>query len=416
VVVTLLAMGSVMVFSSSFARGIYGYDDPFYFVLRQVLWIVVGLVAMVVAARIPYSLWERWSIPLMALTLLTLLGVILFGTETFGSTRTFFRGSVQPGEPAKIAIIIYVSAWLASKGSRVRNVQVGLLPFGFLMGLITLLLVAQPEISAAILIVVTASIMFFIAGAELKQLVVVALGGAATFWVIIQTSAYADARVDRYVASIWDPLSSTEWQVTQGLQALLRGGVLGVGVGNGTAKLPGYLPVSWSDNIFAVIGEELGLLGTLLVVLLFALFAYRGFRAALRAPDNFGMLLATGITVQLMLQALLNIAVIVAIAPPTGVTLPFISYGGSSLVTVMGAIGILLSISRANRAAKSGATASELGKLAYARFDFGWGNRRTRLSSDGSSSLSRTGPRVTAGDYDSGRRVGASARSRQRRA
>jgi cell division protein FtsW len=154
-------------------------------------------------------------------------------------------------------------------------------------------------------------------------------------------------------------------------------GPFGVGPGGGTGKLPGYVPLGWSDNIFAIVGEEMGLFGTLLVIMLFALLAYRGLRTALRAPDNFGMLLATGITSLLILQAILNAAVVVAAAPPTGVTLPFISYGGSSLITMLGAVGILLSISRYGSEVAD--SPSQMGKLAYARFDFGWGDRRSRL-------------------------------------
>ena len=194
---------------------------------------------------------------------------------------------------------------------------------------------------------------------------------------------------------------------------MINGGPLGVGVGNSTAKLPGYLPLSWSDNIFAVIGEELGLIGTLLIVLLFAVLAYRGLRIALNAPDNFGMLLATGITSLLTLQAVLNASVVLAVAPPTGVTLPFISYGGSSLVMAMGSVGILLNISRYSDVMARMRSAP--GNVAYARFNFGWGNRRTRLPRTRSrrttqtnagkrSSRSTSGSRRTAGGRTSGSR------------
>ncbi len=378
IVVVLLALGLVMVFSASFARGTVGYQDAYYFVERQIIWTIIGMVMLVIGARIPYTFWQRWSIFLMGLALLALMAVVVFGSEKFGATRTFFGGSVQPAELAKIVVIIYISAWLASKGKRIRDVRVGLLPFSVLLGAVAVLIVAQPEISAAILIVATASVMFFIAGAELKQLLVVGICTAATFWLVISNSSYAQGRLDRYLDSIWNPMQSNEYQVQLGVEALARGGPLGTGIGDGKAKLPGFLPLSWSDNIFAVVGEEMGLIGTLLVILLFVLLAYRGLRIALRAPDNFGMLLATGITSSLILQALLNIAVIVAASPPTGVTLPFISYGGSSMVTALAAIGILLSVGR-----YSGETAqrsSELGNLTYARFDFGWRNRRPRVS------------------------------------
>lgn len=381
ITLTLLAVGIVMVFSASYPQAINGFNDPFYFILRQVIWIALGVVAMVVAARIPYRLWERFSVPMMGMALLSLLAVVAFGSLVEGARRTFLGGSVQPSEPAKIIIIIYVSAWLTSKGARIRDVQVGLVPFSVLMGVIAVLIVSQPDISTTVLIVSTALLMFFIAGAELKQLCVVIVGATITFWVIITNSVYARSRVERYLDSIWNPLQTQEWQVKNAIEALTRGGPVGEGMGNGISK-HGAVPLSWSDFIFVTISEELGLLGGLLVVLLFALFAYRGLRTALNASDNFGMLLATGITSLLILQALLHIAVAVAVVPPTGMTLPFISYGGSAMVTAMGAVGILLSISRYGQEQASATVgSSSRGKAAYARFDFGRRNGRTRLSS-----------------------------------
>lgn len=389
IVATLLALGNVMVFSASYAQGIAGYDNPFFFFMRQLMWMGIGLGAMLVAMRVPYTFWQRWSVPLMGVSLLALVAVIALGSETFGSTRTFFGGSVQPSEPAKVVIIIYVSAWLASKGSRIRDVQVGLLPFSVLMGIITVLLVSQPDISTSILIVATATIMFFIAGAELRQLFLIGLGGGFTFWMVLQYSSYASRRIDRYLESVWNPLESREWQTTRTVRALLNGGIFGEGLGGGDYKLPGGVPLGWSDNIFAIIGEELGLLGALFVILLFSLLVYRGLRTALHAPDTFGMLLAIGITSLLTLQALLNAAVVVAIAPPTGVTLPFISYGGSSLVTVLGAIGILLSISRGSEHSPPEIGSQNL----YARFNLGWGNGRSRLPRTGRSTTSSNSAR-----------------------
>ena len=387
VVTAMLGLGIVMVFSASFPRGLEGFNDPFYFITRQLLWLALGIVALVFGARIPYTFWNRWSIPLMGLSLLALLGVIVFGAERFGATRTFVNGSIQPSEPAKVIIIVYVSAWLTSKGGRIRNARAGLLPFGVLMGIVAVLIVLQPEISTAILIVVTAAVMLFIAGADIKQLLVVGVIAAFTFWLVITYSSYAADRVDRYLASVGNPVASEEWQVSQGVQALMRGGLFGRGAGNGLAQQTGFLPVSWSDNIYGVIGEELGLLGTLTVLLLFAVLAWRGLRIALRAPDNFGMLLATGITTMFILQALLNMAVIVAAAPPTGVTLPFISYGGSSLVASLFGIGILLSISRYGLDA--GTRAAELGRYSYERIDLGRGDGRSRVPSAGGRAASR---------------------------
>lgn len=384
VVALLLALGMVMVFSASYARGLVGFEDPYYFATRQLLWGGIGVAVMIAAARIPYQWWERGSVPLMGVGLLALVAVLVFGADRFGSIRTYFGGSVQPSEPVKVIVILYVGTWLASKGSRIRDVRVGLLPFSVLMGAISVLIVAQPQVSTAILIVASAGIMFFIAGAELKQLLVILVVGAMTFGLVLNYSSYASGRLDRYWESVWNPMQSEEYQVQRSVEALARGGPLGVGVGNGNAQLPGYLPLTWSDNIFAVVGEELGLLGALVVILLFAILAYRGLRIALRAPDHFGMLVAVGITSSLILQALLNTAVIVAAAPPTGVTLPFMSYGGSSLVTALGAVGILLSISYYGTARpQASGGAAQPGKQAYASFDFGWRNRGARLSSPG---------------------------------
>ena len=402
IVTILLVLGVVMVFSASFPRGLEGFGDPLYFIARQGVWLAIGITVLIVTARIPYKFWNRWSIPLMGIALLSLALVIFLGAERFGATRTFSNGSIQPSEPAKIIVIVYVSTWLTSKGKRIRDAKAGLLPFGVLMGIVAVLIVLQPEISTAILIVVTAAVMLFIAGADIKQLFVVGLIAAVTFLLVIRFSGYAADRIERYAESVGNPLDSEEWQVQQAVQALMRGGVVGVGLGNGQAQHTGYLPVSWSDNIFGVIGEELGLLGALFVILLFAMLAYRGLRIALRAQDNFGMLLATGITTLLILQALLNTAVIVAAAPPTGVTLPFVSYGGSSMVASLMGLGILLSISRYG-GAPSGRT-SELGRHAYERLDIGRGNGRTRLPGSGRRSATRAGsyqsttPRASTGD------------------
>ena len=415
VVAAMLVFGLVMVFSASYPWSVLGDDHPYYFILRQLIWLALGVAGMVVMARIPYSFLERWSVLMMGVALAGLVILMFVGSERFGSTRTFFGGSVQPSEPFKIVIIIYIATWLASKGNRIRNVRAGLVPFSILLGFITLLMVLQPSISTAILIVATASIMFFIAGATLRQLLVVAVGAAATFLVIIRYFSYAGSRLERYMESIWNPMLSQEHQVSQSVQALSRGGPVGVGVGQGLAQHVGFVPLSWTDNIYAVVGEELGLLGALLVILLFALLAYRGLRIALSCRDPFGMLLATGVTAMLVMQALLNVAVVVAVVPPTGVTLPFFSYGGSSLVTALAAVGILLSVSRNrknSRAVASGASSSRstsgaAGQGANASYHFGWGNRRSRLPGPGGRSPARTGSRpasAPAGRYASSRR------------
>ena len=225
-------------------------------------------------------------------------------------------------------------------------------------------------------------------------------------------SDYASARVERYWDALSNPLQSSEYQTSLSVWAIIRGEWFGVGLGNSRAKLTGFLPVSWSDNIFAIVGEELGLLGAFLVILLFAMFAYRGLKIAINAPDNFGMLLATGITSLLILQAILNTAVVAAVAPATGVTLPFISYGGSSLVTAMGAVGILLSISRYS--SRPVTDYGSTGNLAYARFNFGWRDGGARLPRARSRSQARRSqrPAVRRSSAASGRKSSSAPKRR----
>lgn len=427
----MLVFGVVMVFSASYPYSVLGSTHPFYFVARQLVWVVIGGAIMLVLARIPFTVWETWAVPIFIITMATLAILLMIGVARFGSTRTFFGGSVQPSQPAKVAIVIYVAAWLASKGDRIRDVRAGLIPFSVLLGVLTVLIVFQPSISTAVLIVITAAIMFFVAGAAIGQLVVILLLGATTFWLLISNSSYAGDRVQRYVESVWDPLQSTEHQVQQSVQALTTGGPLGVGVGQGTGQLVGYVPLAWTDNIYAIIGQELGFVGAVLVIVLFGLLTWWGLRIAMRCRDTFGMLLALGLSVMLATQALLNMAVVAAIVPPTGVPLPFFSYGGSSMVTAMAAVGLLLSISRFGRTSvRTPATQSQMERMqpvrtpntyssqsAGTRFtsdassDFGGRDRRTRLSGSGSSGAVAAGG---AGASSSGKGRGVFPLTRKR--
>lgn len=387
VVTALTLLGLLMVFSAGFPWAMENLGSPYYYVLRQLQWLPIGIAALIVAARIPYTVWERWSVPLMALTMLALLAVLLVGEERLGAKRTLLGGSLQPSEPAKIVVLIYISTWLASKGERIRDISYGLVPFGILMGIVAALIVAEPDISTTVILVTAAGIVFFLAGADMRQILLGGMIAAITLALVIGYSEHAQARIQSYLVSYRDPLQSSEHQIVEGAQAMVQGGPLGVGLGAGEAKYPARLPLAWSDNIFAVIGEELGLLGSLLVVALYGLFAYRGFRIASRTPDMFGALLAAGITCLVLLQALVHMAVVLAIAPPTGIPLPFISQGGSSLVTMMGATGILLSIGRYGATVPVARPASQ--RMAHARFDLRWRDRRSRVSRPGRGRTTR---------------------------
>ena len=344
IVAALLIVGLMMVYSATFALGYQLYGQPTYFFIRQALWMGIGLLAMIITAMIEYHTWRKWSIPIMAAALLLLGLVLVIGSDRFGGQRWLLKGSIQPGEMAKIAVIIYIADWLSSKGARIRQVTYGLIPFAILLGFVTGLIMLQPDFSTAVLIAITAITMFFIAGGDLWQMIASAVLGGATFALLITRSEYRLARITSFLNPLGDQLGSN-YQVRQILIALGSGGITGLGLGASRQKF-GYIPASHTDGIFAILGEELGLIGCLVVITLFALLAYRGFRIAISAPDAFGTVLAAGITCSLIFQALINIAVVTATAPFTGIPLPFISFGGSSLVISMTGVGLLLAVSR----------------------------------------------------------------------
>ncbi len=344
-VAALLIVGLMMIYSATFALGYQLHQQPTYYFIRQLLWMGLGLLVMVVFTKVEYHTWRRYSIPMMAVTLLLLGLVLVVGETKFGGQRWLFNGSVQPSELSKLVIVIYIADWLSSKGEKIRRVSYGLVPFAVLLGLITGLIVLQQDLSTAILIATTSLAMFFIAGGNLLQILVSCFLGGTTLYLLITRSAYRLSRITSFL----DPLNSDPlgdgYQIQQILIALGSGGLTGLGLGASRQKF-GYIPASHTDGIFAILGEELGLIGGLAVLGLFAFFAYRGFRIALAAPDSFGTVLASGITCSFIFQAIVNIGVVTASLPFTGVPLPLISFGGSSVVVSMASIGLLLAISR----------------------------------------------------------------------
>jgi cell division protein FtsW len=376
-VAALLIAGLMMVYSATFALGYQLYGQPTYFFIRQLLWMGVGLLAMIIIARIEYHVWRRWSIPLMAGALLLLGLVLAVGSDRFGGQRWLLNGSIQPGEIAKLAVIVYIADWLSSKGERIRQVTYGLVPFAILLGFVTGLIMLQPDFSTAALIATTAIAMFFIAGGDIWQMIASGILGGTTFAVLITRSEYRLARVMSFLDPTGDHLGGN-YQVRQILIALGSGGITGLGLGDSRQKF-GYIPASHTDGIFAILGEELGLIGCLVVIGLFAFLAYRGFRVALASPDAFGTVLAAGLTCSLIFQALINIAVVTALVPVTGVPLPFISFGGSSLVVSMMAIGLLLAISRGTLPKEAESPHPEKGPVNRATHDLRRWDRGTRL-------------------------------------
>jgi cell division protein FtsW len=379
----LVTIGLMMVYSATFDWSYQSRGSSFGIASRQFLWVVLGLAALIGFALIPYDWWQTVAIPVMVLTLLLLILVLFFGDVKFGARRSFLDGSIQPAELAKLGVIIYVAAWLSSKGDQVRNLTYGLIPYAVLIGIVGGLIMLQPDISTAVLIVMIAVAMFFFAGADVFQLSVGGIVSFVTLLLLIKQLPHASRRLEQFSFAGLDP-ESLGHHIRMALIALGSGGLFGVGLGQSEQKL-GYLPAPHTDSIFAVVGEEMGFVGCLVVIGLFALLAYRGFRVAMQAPDAFPALMACGITCSLTFQALLNIAVITGLMPFTGIALPFISSGGSAMVVSLASVGLLLSISRGKTVGRR----SKRRVQARADLDRRWGNRGTRLSRSGRHSSAR---------------------------
>ncbi|MCP4356712.1 MAG: putative lipid II flippase FtsW [Chloroflexi bacterium] len=340
----LLVVGLLMVYSTTFDYGLRFQEDATYYFRRQTTALVIGLGLMLIMMQFDYHILRRVSIPLMIVTLVGLIIVLFFGERIFGAQRGFYEGSYQPSEVAKLATILYITHWLSTKGERIKQVTYGLLPFSIITGVICALIVQQPDLSTAGLIALISFTVFFVAGADWRQFAIAGVVGGAVFMLLITALPHAAARIDSYTEALRDP-EQASWHVQQSLIALGRGGLTGVGLGESTQKF-GPLPLAHTDGVFAILGEELGLMGSLIVIGLLLLLMWRGIRTARNARDSFGFLLALGITCWLGYQALMNIAVITAVIPFTGIPLPFLSYGGSSLVISLVAVGVLLNISR----------------------------------------------------------------------
>jgi len=344
-VVALLIVGMLMVFSTTFDDGLLIYKDSTFFLKRQFLSLGIGVFGIILLMQVDYHKLRDWSIIALVGTLVALIGLLILGEVSFGATRGLSAGSYQPSELAKLTTIIYVAHWLSTKGDRIKDVTYGLIPFAIITGVVCFLIVIQPDLSTAGLLALTCLTLFFIAGAEMKQIVVGGGMAGGVFLFLMLTVPYARQRVDDYVAALKDPIEGSSYQLRQVLIAFGEGGWLGVGLGEGSQKF-GPLPAAHTDGVFAILGEEVGFVGAVLVMALFGLLLWRGIRVALQARDSFGFLLAIGVTCWLTFQALMNIAVVTAVMPFTGIPLPFLSYGGSSLVSSLLGIGLLLNISR----------------------------------------------------------------------
>jgi cell division protein FtsW len=372
-VMALTAIGIVMVYSASSVRSYFSEADPAAQGLEQLVWAGIGIVGLVVAMRLDFRHLRYLAIPIYVITAALLVAVLIpgIGSEINGSRRWIVIpgvGSLQPAEFAKLAVVLYLAHWLDRRGKEVRSFWNGLIPFALLVAPGFFLIAMEPDLGTAGVYVIVAVGIFFMAGANLIYLTAIGAGIMAVAWAMISATSYQLERVQTFMDPFRDPLD-TGYNTIQALLALGLGGITGLGLGESRQKFL-YLPAPSTDFIYAIIGEEWGLVGTLTVLALFVVIAYQGYRIAITAPDTFSGLVACGITTWLVVQACVNMMVVTALMPVTGIPLPFISAGGSALTINLAAIGILLSISRET---------SQTGSLRDAVFGVGRRDRRARV-------------------------------------
>jgi len=350
-VAALVAIGLVMVFSASSATAYADYGDVAFYVKRQFIWLIVGLIAAFAAYRMDYQKLKKPApyLLLAAAIALVLVFVPHIGLGANGGRRWigFSAVSLQPSEFAKLALVVYLAAVLSVRGERITSLARGLFPLCVPVLILAVLVLKEPDMGTASLLIFTAFAMFFAAGARLSHLVAIALVTVPFAALTVLASPYKRARVFAF----WDPWKdpqNTGFHIVQSLLALGSGGIFGVGLGASRAKFF-YLPEQYTDFIFSVLGEELGLIGALAVVALFVVFAYRAIKIAIAAPDRFGYFLAIGCTAVIVIQAFVNIGVVTSSWPVTGVPLPFISFGGSSLIVNLIAVALIANVGRYRR-------------------------------------------------------------------
>ncbi|MBF8982242.1 stage V sporulation protein E [Lutibacter sp. B2] len=346
-VLILVVIGIIMVFSSSHYYALLKMNDSYHFLKREFAWAALGLVGMFVTMNFDYLKYKKIA-PVAYVVSIILLILVLTpaGTRLNGAQRWINLGpiTIMPGEIAKICAIIFAANRLSIKPERMKNFVKGVIPNLMIIGIYMGLILLQPNMSTAVTIGAIIASMMFVAGMRWLHVAVMGLGGVAMLISLIIIEPYRMKRLTGFLDPFADP-KGTGYQVIQSLYALGSGGLFGVGLGKSVQKYL-YIPEPQNDFIFAIIGEELGFIGCVTIIILFVLLIWRGIRIAINAPDLFGCLLATGITAMVAVQVIINIAVATSSMPVTGIALPFISWGGTSLSIFMAAIGILLNISR----------------------------------------------------------------------
>ena len=344
-VILLLALGLLMVFSASYPYAYYSFDDGLYFIKKQLLMAILGVIAMIFTCNFDYRKYKKLAFPILAGSVVLLLAVLVIGTDVNGAKRWINLGvaSFQPSEIAKLGLIIFFAVSLSNVKDKIKEFRY-LIRYGLIMVLFMGLLLLEPHFSVCIILGLTLVIMLIVAGARLRYFFLAAAPVIAAGCLIIALEPYRMKRWTTFLDPFSDPLGSG-WQIIQSLYAIGSGGLFGVGFGNSRQKFL-YISEPQNDFIFSIVCEELGLVGALAILGVFAVLIWRGIKIAINAPDTFSSLLVTGIISLVGVQTVLNIAVVTSSIPTTGIPLPFFSAGGTSLIFLMASMGIVLNVSK----------------------------------------------------------------------
>ena len=347
VTLVLVGFGVAMVFSSSAIVAKEKFGDPNYFFLKQLISAVLGLAVMFVIMKVDYHVYRHPAIIFSMLGIVVSLLVVVFFVAPSANTHRWFQllgFSVQPSEVAKLVLVLFLAYFLERRKGKVNDVSFTLIPIGVIVGLIGGLILLQPDMGTAVALLLTSAVLLFVAGLDLRWIAVSTIFAVPAIYLLVFRVTYRRERILAFL-NPWEQPLGRGFQIIQSLISVGGGGIAGLGFMEGKQKLF-YLPEAHTDFIFAVIGEELGMIGTCSVLALFTIFMWRGVRACMHAPDLFGFYLALGITMMVSMQAYINMSVVLALLPTKGIPLPFLSYGGSSFVVMLAAVGILLNVSQ----------------------------------------------------------------------
>ena len=349
-VIILSLFGLLMIYSSSNIWAEYKFNDSFHYLKYQTVFFILGLIIMIFVSKINYPIYYKYSNKILLVSLILLILVLIPGIGSIrnGSRSWFGIGQlgIQPSEAAKISLIIFTSKYLSLNEKYINNFLKGVIPILLIVGIFFFLIMLQPDLGTGLILVLSIISILFIAGVSMKFFITGGFLGILCVIVLIIIAPYRMDRITSFINPWKDPLG-TGFQMIQSLYAIGPGGLLGLGLGNSIQK-HFYLPEPQTDFIFSIISEEFGVMGVIIVVGLFSILLYRGIKISLNTKDSFSKYLSFGILFQIIFQAIMNLSVVVGLIPVTGVTLPFLSYGGSSLLVSMGSIGIILNISKPN--------------------------------------------------------------------